>query len=136
MLFYLRLPYFCLSTEIHTYALCSCKRSPHLREAADLRHTHNSPGPPAALPTGLPADTQFPNATSEQRSDEEEGYFGLSNALKPNTNERLCMQKKPFVFNYNSCCDWARIVIMPKPPTFCPEAPFNHVPRKARKLGL
>lgn len=61
---------------------------------------------------------QFPNATSEQRSDAEEGYFGLLNALKPNTNEQLCMQKKRFVFNYNSCCDCARIVMMQKTPHF------------------
>lgn len=39
------------------------------------------------------ASWSFKNATSEQRSDAEQGYFGLLNVLKPNANEWLQMKK-------------------------------------------
>lgn len=52
-----------------------------------------------------------------------------------------CRWEKLFVFNWNSCCNWTRIVTVPKKrekqktttkqTTFSPEASFKHITMKA-----
>lgn len=91
LLLSLRLPYFCLSTETLSHALCSCKHPPHLHRhriysscRASCTQTASQGG--KTWQSTLRASCSLQDMISRLRSGGEQGYFGLPNALKPKLN--------------------------------------------------